>query len=141
MCSVLRYRIHITLSRASDGEVNYAQSFREAAAITDICGGREQSRQIFCSAAKCANGDRPLTAQAASTSSGTRVAIPRATGSSPTTIAITLAQAPPPTTALWQNGTVLVAGFALVGVIVTVRAAHLRMRTELAATALRAQPA
>lgn len=54
-------------------------------------------------------------------------------------IAISLAQQPPPSSALWQNGTVLVAGFALFGVLVTVLFAHLRMKAELAAAATRAQ--
>src|SRR6185295_13115986 len=42
---------------------------------------------------------------------------------------------PPPTSALWANGTVLVAFFALIGVLITIRGAHLRMIREIAAAA------
>lgn len=57
----------------------------------------------------------------------------------PSTVAITLTQAPLAKQNLWENGTVLVAFFALVGVLITVLAAHFRMRAELKAAATRAQ--
>ena len=64
---------------------------------------------------------------------------PSSSASSPTTVAITLTQAPPPAANLLQNGTVLVAFFAFVGVLITVWSAHLRMRRELRSSALNAR--
>lgn len=63
------------------------------------------------------------------------VVAPTTPASAATTIAITLTQSSPPISSLWQNGTVLVAAFALVGVLITVLFAHMRMRRELEAAA------
>ena len=66
------------------------------------------------------------------------VAIPQPPASSPT-IAITVVEPTPEPVNLLQNGTVWVAGFALLGVVITVLAAHWRMRNELSAAADRAR--
>jgi hypothetical protein len=66
------------------------------------------------------------------------VVIPGAPTSAPATIAIALTPPAHQPLSLWDNGTVHVAGFALLGVVLTLIAAHLRMRQELRAVAARA---
>ena len=63
------------------------------------------------------------------------VPVPTPPASAATTIAVTLTQSPLPTPSLWENGTVLVAFFALVGVLITIFGAHKRMLRELRAAA------
>ncbi len=100
-------------------------------------------RQNRCMAATTSPSANPSSSvQAASAPVavfGMPAALVRPSAVSQAPIAITLTTAAPAPEPSWKSGTVWIAGFALLGVLITVKAAHMRMRSELNAAAARAR--